>query len=288
METGGAHAPPPANWYVDPENHDQLRYWDGSTWTTHTTPHLAPTPTEPSPDLGQSSSEVDLLSFFPESRDVPAREDIVAPVAVDAATPKNEPSVSEELPNSLLRMEASYPSISTPSVGADGTRKPPPFDRSYIRSEYAPWWRRVVGSVLDNMCLTLLFTAVILGHSPAGGVVVALVWVAYVVWAIGSPTGATIGMRLMRLRCVDDDFYLSTVGYGRSFWRQVCAALIQLAPLISLGLIGPGVLVIFSLAMSLMPLADVLWPLWDDKHQTLHDKMASTVVLYEPNGRPDD
>jgi len=231
---------------------------------------------------------VDLLSFFPEGPDVPAREDIVAPGTMDTATPKNAPAESEGPPNGLLGMEAGYPSIGTLSAGEDGTRQPPAFDRSYIRSEYAPWWRRVVGSVFDSLCLALLLTAVVLGHSPAGGVVVGLVWVGYVVWAIGSPTGATIGMRLMSLRCADDDFYLSTVGYGRSFWRYICESVIQLAPLISFGLIGPGVLVIFSLAMAFLPLLDLLWPLWDDKHQTLHDKMASTVVLYEPNGRPED
>ena len=29
-------APPPPGWYPDPIDRDQQRYWDGSSWTTHT------------------------------------------------------------------------------------------------------------------------------------------------------------------------------------------------------------------------------------------------------------
>lgn len=35
------HASPPAapaQWYVDPADHSQHRYWDGAAWTAHTTP----------------------------------------------------------------------------------------------------------------------------------------------------------------------------------------------------------------------------------------------------------
>ena len=34
---------PPADWYTDPEDESQYRYWDGSTWTEHRAPrHAAP------------------------------------------------------------------------------------------------------------------------------------------------------------------------------------------------------------------------------------------------------
>jgi hypothetical protein len=37
---------PPAGWYADPANQQQMRYWDGSAWTNHTqpSPQVAPQP----------------------------------------------------------------------------------------------------------------------------------------------------------------------------------------------------------------------------------------------------
>ena len=51
----------------------------------------------------------------------------------------------------------------------------------------------------------------------------------------------------------------SSVGYLRALLRAVFPVILWIT------LIG-GVL-------------DVLWPLWDSKHQTLHDKIAGTVVV---------
>lgn len=42
MSTAGPAAP--AGWYNDPNIAGQLRYWDGSTWTGHTSPAAAPPP----------------------------------------------------------------------------------------------------------------------------------------------------------------------------------------------------------------------------------------------------
>ena len=48
-------------------------------------------------------------------------------------------------------------------------------------------------------------------------------------------------------------------GYGRAFGRNLVARVIGLVPLVGL--------------------IDVLWPLWDDKKQCLHDKAGSTIVV---------
>ena len=57
----------PANWYPDPEDAARLRYWDGTNWTEHRAPAVAPeTPIaqvdeipagEPDADPGQETSE---------------------------------------------------------------------------------------------------------------------------------------------------------------------------------------------------------------------------------------
>ena len=37
---------PPADWYTDPEDESQYRYWDGSSWTEHRAPRIADSATE--------------------------------------------------------------------------------------------------------------------------------------------------------------------------------------------------------------------------------------------------
>ena len=42
--------------------------------------------------------------------------------------------------------------------------------------------------------------------------------------------------------------------------------------------------ILYGLTLGIMFLVDNLWPLWDDDNQTLHDKVASTYVVYVPRG----
>lgn len=42
--SGGPMPPVPPGWYQDPGNQVQLRYWDGTAWTTHTSPMAPPPP----------------------------------------------------------------------------------------------------------------------------------------------------------------------------------------------------------------------------------------------------
>jgi uncharacterized RDD family membrane protein YckC len=70
--------------------------------------------------------------------------------------------------------------------------------------------------------------------------------------------GQTLGMMALRLRCVQVDG--SPVGFGRAFWRGIFEY-------------------VLFMCFILPWLLDVLFPLWDQKKQTLHDKVASTVVV---------
>ena len=40
---------PPADWYTDPNDETQYRYWDGTSWTEHRSPRLATAPASPAP-----------------------------------------------------------------------------------------------------------------------------------------------------------------------------------------------------------------------------------------------
>lgn len=70
--------------------------------------------------------------------------------------------------------------------------------------------------------------------------------------------GQTLGKKAAGIRVVraDDGEQIS---YGKAFFRWFISWIINIVPF------GGFV--------------DILWPLWDDKKQTLHDKAASTVVV---------
>jgi hypothetical protein len=50
----------PAGWYPDSEIAGQLRFWDGSSWTSHTSPVDAPPPSAVSKEPSAQSSRADL------------------------------------------------------------------------------------------------------------------------------------------------------------------------------------------------------------------------------------
>lgn len=88
-------------------------------------------------------------------------------------------------------------------------------------------------------------------------VLVLVVWVLYGGLFHGA-RGQTPGKMLLRIRVVDVDG--QRLGYGRAFVRTATAVL-----LLNLFYL-PGIL-------------DMLWPLWDEQRQSLHDKAGRSIVI---------
>lgn len=81
----------------------------------------------------------------------------------------------------------------------------------------------------------------------------------------GGPSGQTIGKRILRIRVADDDTGTS-IGPNRGIGRSGTTYLFGFAAAVH----PLGVFV---------PLLDGLWPLWDQRRQTWHDKAVRSVVL---------
>jgi uncharacterized RDD family membrane protein YckC len=76
---------------------------------------------------------------------------------------------------------------------------------------------------------------------------------------VGHRSGQTPGKRAVGIQ-VRDAVTGESIGYPRALGRylaQVFAALI----------------------LPILTAIDLLWPLWDDRHQTLHDKAVNAVVV---------
>jgi uncharacterized RDD family membrane protein YckC len=189
-----------------------------------------------------------------------------------------------------LAPATSSPTGSVPPAPSSLPSPQPPFP-------YASWGRRVLGSLLDflffgipSLVLSVVGLLYLLqglswscekpvngyasstectlnGGSYVSGVAVAcfavvivigILYGIYVVFAIGGKHGATAGMRVLKIKCVREANF-GVVGYGLSLGRFVVTAVF-------------GVITIVNLLQ-------YLWPLWDGKRQTLHDKAVGTVVL---------
>jgi uncharacterized RDD family membrane protein YckC len=131
--------------------------------------------------------------------------------------------------------------------------------------DYAGWWVRVGAYLIDLILLLAgFFVVALIGGAISKGVGIVLIILWIVVWAIGywtyfegSESGQTIGKRAVGIRVRDSSG--GRAGYGQAFARNLVARVIGLIPFVGL--------------------IDVLWPLWDDDKQCLHDKAASTIVV---------
>jgi uncharacterized RDD family membrane protein YckC len=81
----------------------------------------------------------------------------------------------------------------------------------------------------------------------------------------GGPAGQTLGKRILGIRVIGDEDG-EPIGYGRGATRAAVP-------------IGIGVVSQASLLLLPAALLNYLWPLWDQRRQTWHDKIARTVVV---------
>jgi uncharacterized RDD family membrane protein YckC len=152
---------------------------------------------------------------------------------------------------------------------------------------YASWGLRVGGALIDGVIFVVV--AIVLGlifHSThtlqfrmmaARGhrgrefsglslLISSLAFLSYATILIGGPGGATVGMRAVGLRAVNDRGG-GPLGYPKALGRAIVGQI-------------PGLLTLLIAILGLIvTLLDVLWPLWDSKRQTLHDKVVGTVVI---------
>ena len=151
---------------------------------------------------------------------------------------------------------------------------------------YASWGIRVGGYLIDAVIflVVLAIFAILFRHTHALDVhfmarrgtrrrsfsslpflFTGLCYVAYGTLLCGSARGQTVGMMAVGVRAVRDET-LGVLGYGRALARAGSEGVLRLINLL------------FFL-LGLVWILDMLFPLWDKKRQTLHDKVAGSVVL---------
>lgn len=114
--------------------------------------------------------------------------------------------------------------------------------------------------VMAGVLWLLNLLGFVLVKGPTLGIAFSILFVAwYQIAKIGGSQGQTWGMRYLEIVCVDAKTGKRPIGYARAFARAICWAV--MAPIPVIGLL------------------DLLWASWDPGNQTLHDKVAGTIVL---------
>jgi len=123
----------------------------------------------------------------------------------------------------------------------------------------------VVGVIAGGLVALVLYVlagsddAVFIAGTVVGYIAALVAGATYYVYLHGNERGQTWAKRLLGIR-VRDEATGGRIGYGRAFARWVMPALFFNFFLI------PGIL-------------DGLWPLWDGKRQTWHDKIVRSIVV---------
>jgi uncharacterized RDD family membrane protein YckC len=185
------------------------------------------------------------------------------------------------------------PSIppATPPGSLSPIQAPPPLQpqMAYVSpgpplppgATYAQWADRVVGYLIDSLLVGAgmlvlyvvlggLFALASLGSRMGGGMCCMMILIfplatllvglfnrVYLV----AQRGASVGQGVMNLKVVDVNGNLLSM--GTAFIRLLAQVALSFVPVVG-------------------PLLDLLWPLWDEKRQTLHDKAVGSFVLKMP------
>ena len=280
--------PTHAGWFDDPENAEQLRYFDGVVWTKHTTP--------------RSTRQV---AATPPQATAPGQPHGVQPHGVQppGVRPPAAPGAREAWQHPHPQFPGSPQSgqWAPPAYGGLPTAQPSTPDGQPLAS----YWQRVGAFILDWVVQGIL--GAILGYSflakamgdyldqfntmvsnaesgqqpnltaladsidttalMAYSVVAIAVFVAYQTFFL-TRFGATPGKLAVGIsvRLRDRPGRLSTVEALRRVALPAALFVAQILPLL-------GVLAL------LVRVLDLLWPSWDPQKQALHDKVGRTNVV---------
>ena len=304
-----------AGWYDDPENPENLRYFDGVVWTTHTTPRTSPSAAQSTIGLAQGSP----------SRPTPTQQLPQEPTQQLPGGNQQDPPPRDYGQQPPYGQYGKYgqpyggTQYGPPGYPQGGYSAMPPAYATALGVKTTPdgvplasYGQRVGAYLIDMLILAVLTTL-------AGWYWISQLVSWYTAWLSNLMDEAERGVQpAINQADLTNEIYgyvlalslvslVVTVVYQVAFltWRGATPGKMALGIAVRLreqpG--NPSVLValkrqiifIGSSLLSLLPgvgvvgslliILNLLWPLWDDKRQALHDKIAATNVVVRHRGR---
>ncbi len=155
----------------------------------------------------------------------------------------------------------------------------------------AGFWTRFLGYAIDYLLLLIVVPLPLSAANADFATSLAIVTVIAFLYGslfIGLGHGRTIGMRVVSIKCVDEDG-VTELTYARAARRALAYGVLLLIGSIyhfqryahptTLQLHREDHHVLIFLAFYIPHLVDLLWVSWDKRNQTLHDKFAHSIVI---------
>ena len=324
-----------AGWYDDPENPENLRYFDGVVWTTHTTPRTSPSVAQSTIGLAQDTpSRQAPTQQIPQqpTQQLPGNQGYPPPRDYGQQSPygQQQPPYGQQQPPYGQQQPPygqQYGQYGQPNGGQYGPPGYPQGGYSAMPPAYATalgvkttpdgvplaTYGQRVGAYLLDMLIVGLLTTVAGWYWISQLVTWYTAWLSDVMDQAQSGVQPTINQADLTNQIYGYVMALSvvslvvTVVYQVAFltWRGATPGKMALGIAVRLRdrpgnpsllvalkrqvvFIGSSVLSLLpgvGVVGSLLMILNLLWPLWDDKRQALHDKIAATNVVVRRRGR---
>ena len=305
----------PAGWYDDPQDPSQQRYWDGSTWTDQRRPQQGPAPYQG--QFGQPAQHGQVYggaqpgpgSGGGQTGQQTGQQQYAGQPQQHGQAQYGQPQYGQPQYGQPQYGQAQYgqPQYGQPQPGQMQQGYGYPGQRVYTTPDgqaLSGWWRRVFARIIDGLIVGIAglpltgyfywqYVQVLLDYmekvfddAAAGrttttttlpteaykwmipailiGLVVAFAYEYFFLTRSGATPGKKAVGIAVRLRDVPGPPPGSAVlkRYG-----------------VYTGLSLLGAIPLVGSVFSFVALINDLWPLWDDKKQALHDKVAATNVV---------
>jgi uncharacterized RDD family membrane protein YckC len=295
----------PSGWYDDPQDPSQLRYWDGVVWSSHVSPKVSPT-------VEQSTIGMP-YGVLPAAARAQSAGSNGAQGAPGDPVGFASPQQGQQPPGDQGSPYAQAPWPQSEQYGQQQGAWQSHLATTPDGVVLSGWWKRVLARILDNIIVWIValpltfaplkkvfdtmwtyfdavFAAAKAGSSavpeqPTAEFATPLLMVSLIVLAVHvvyevaflTTKGATPGKMAVGIsvRLRDEPGPPPLVAVLKRTAVLEGGSLVGLAP--NVGIIG-----------SVFSLVDYLWPLWDNKKQAIHDKVAATnvVVGSQPKRNP--
>jgi len=302
----------PSGWFDDPQDPSQLRYWDGVVWSSHVTPKVSPTVEQSNIGMPYAVTPAAARPHAPGSQGAQG----TSPAPGGLGPPQQHQGQGQQDQDQWPAYgQARGPAGQFGQQPLGWASNWPTTPDGVVLSG---WWKRVLAQIIDSIIVAIVALPLTFFPLRRAMPILGDFWrEALAAAEAGTSTSpaqeaaaerlvtelmgplAQVSLMMLALYLVYEIVFLTKV--GATIGKMAVGISVRLRdtpgppPLVAVlkrtavkeGGSLVGLLPLVGLFGSMFRLLDVLWPLWDDKKQAIHDKVGATNVVVGPQPRRD-